>query len=111
LGYEKWSLNPITNNYTIMAEYNDYGPGYNYTARILGNVTQVLNAKQASVYATPKDVFMTSDGSQPYSFLIDNTFILSIKLIIAPVLKNTLCVVMYSPKDSTEMFRENLMYY
>jgi hypothetical protein len=76
-GYEKWSSNPLTdnyNNYTIMAEYNDYGPGYNYTARILGNVTQVLNTKQASIYATPNDVFMAPDGLQPYISWIDNNF-------------------------------------
>jgi len=66
-GYEKWSSNPLTDNYnkyTIMAEYKSSGPGFNLTARIAGNVTQEFTADQARLYRTPKDVFMKPDGSQ-----------------------------------------------
>jgi Uma2 family endonuclease len=73
-GYKKWSTNPATanyNNYTFMAEYNSTGPGYNLTGRIAGNVTIVLSPNQARAYGTPKDVFMTPDGSQPDISWID----------------------------------------
>lgn len=76
-GYTTWnkgapySSGSNYNNYTFMGEYNDYGPGYNLTARILGNVTDVLDADTDRPYRTPKDVFMTPDGSQPDYAWID----------------------------------------
>jgi pectinesterase len=76
-GYEKWSSNPLTNNYnnyTFMAEYNDQGPGFNLSARIAANVTKVLNAKEVQPYSSPKLVFMGPDGAQPYISWIDTRY-------------------------------------
>jgi hypothetical protein len=64
-GYTKWTSNPLTNNYnnyTIMAEYGSSGPGFNLTARLLGNVTQELNATTILPYDSPRDIFMTPTG-------------------------------------------------
>lgn len=41
------------------------------TARLAGNVTIEFTADQARAYRTPKDVFMTPDGSQPDISWID----------------------------------------
>lgn len=74
-GFEKWSTNPATanyNNYTIMAEYKSSGPGFDLTKRIEGNLTTELTSDQARAYRTPKDVFMTPDGSQPDITWIDS---------------------------------------
>jgi hypothetical protein len=74
VGYEKWTTNPLTDNYgpnTTMAEYKSSGPGFNLTARIAGNLTIEFTADQARAYRTPKDVFMTPDGSQPDISWID----------------------------------------
>jgi hypothetical protein len=71
VGYVKWSTNPATDNYgpnTTMAEYNSRGPGFNLTARLAGNITIEFTAR---AYRTPKDVFMTRDGSQPDISWID----------------------------------------
>jgi pectinesterase len=73
-GFEKWTNNPLTdnyNNYTFLAEYNSDGPGFNLTGRIAGNVTLELTPDEARVYRTPLDVFMTADGSQPDISWID----------------------------------------
>jgi pectin methylesterase-like acyl-CoA thioesterase len=67
-GYEKWSSDPLTDNYgpnTTMAEYESLGPGFNLTARIEGNLTIESAADQARAFGTPEDVFMTSAGGQP----------------------------------------------
>lgn len=43
---------------TTMAEYHDYGPGFNATARALAaNVTKELTKKQYAPYSSPKKVF------------------------------------------------------
>lgn len=54
-----------------MAEYNSTGPGFNLTARIAGNVTIEFTPDEARNYRTPKDVFMTVNGTQPYIGWID----------------------------------------
>lgn len=56
---------------TLMAEYKDYGPGFNASERLAGNITTLLSPKQARQYRTPKDVFMTPTGSQPNIDWID----------------------------------------
>lgn len=41
-----------------MAEYNDYGPGFNLTARLAAaNVTMEWDAAQFEPYSTPAKVF------------------------------------------------------
>lgn len=46
-----------------MAEYRDYGSGWNLTGRIDGNVTRVLDASQYEPYSTVEKVFQFPDGS------------------------------------------------
>lgn len=75
-GYTKWSNNPATsnyNNYTVMAEYGSYGPGFNLTTRLIGNVSQELNATTVKEYVSPRDVFMTPTGLQPDVAWIDES--------------------------------------
>ncbi|KUJ22240.1 carbohydrate esterase family 8 protein [Mollisia scopiformis] len=76
-GFKKWTTDPATDNYgpnTTMAEYKSYGPGFNLTTRIAGNLTIEFTADQARAYRTPKDVFMASDGSQSYYSWIDAAY-------------------------------------
>ena len=40
-----------------MAEYKDYGSGWNATGRALGNVTIVMDDKQYEPYSTTGKVF------------------------------------------------------
>ncbi|CAG8949036.1 hypothetical protein HYFRA_00002164 [Hymenoscyphus fraxineus] len=74
-GYKKWSTDPAQEhfnaNWTKMAEYHNSGPGFDLDARIKGNVTIELTADEARKYATPKDVFMDVNGTQPFIDWID----------------------------------------
>ncbi|CAK7201483.1 hypothetical protein SEUCBS139899_004188 [Sporothrix eucalyptigena] len=76
-GYTTWNkAAPFTSgsnydNGTLMAEYHSYGPGFNLTARLAGNVTKELSSAQVRPYQTPKDVFMTREGKQPNIDWID----------------------------------------
>lgn len=57
-GYIDWSTtDPRVNNYTLMAEYKDYGPGWNETARRASNVTILLTESQWQTYSSPAKVF------------------------------------------------------
>ncbi|KAF2107881.1 pectin lyase fold/virulence factor [Lophiotrema nucula] len=57
-GYIAWSAtDPRVNNYTFMAEYKDFGPGWNLTGRIEGNVTRVLDERSYAPYSSPAKVF------------------------------------------------------
>jgi pectin methylesterase-like acyl-CoA thioesterase len=57
-GYIIWSTSaPNFNFNTTMAEYRDYGPGWNLTARIESNVTIVMNNTQYAPYSTLDRVF------------------------------------------------------
>ena len=53
---------------TTMAEYRDYGPGWNETARGASNVTRVLSDKEYSPYSTLEKVFQ-----YPFSGQFGNT--------------------------------------
>jgi hypothetical protein len=60
-GYIDW--NPARyNNYTLQAEYKNFGPGYNATARATANFTVQLTDKEWSVYGSPQKVFQTPEG-------------------------------------------------
>lgn len=48
---------------TFLGEYQDFGPGFNLTAREAGNVTMELTDNEAATYRWPKDVFLNPDGS------------------------------------------------
>lgn len=57
-GYIDWSASdPRVNANTTMAEYKDYGPGWNATGRAEGNVTIVMTDKQYERYSSPEKVF------------------------------------------------------
>ncbi|KAJ5381834.1 uncharacterized protein N7496_004262 [Penicillium cataractarum] len=70
-GYVLWSA-PITNQ-TLMAEYNDFGPGFNVTGRRRYNYTVLLNDNEWDSYSSPKKVFLTPDGDAGQISWIDPT--------------------------------------
>jgi hypothetical protein len=51
-----------------MAEYKDYGPGWNETARLASNVSIVMDRKQYEPYSTLEKVFQ-----YPFSGKLGNT--------------------------------------
>lgn len=63
-GYIEWSsTDPRVNNYTFQAEYQDYGPGFNLTARLANYpITLELTADQYAAYDSPEKVFQYADG-------------------------------------------------
>lgn len=57
-GYIAWgATDPRLGANTTMAEYQDYGPGWNATGRAAGNITIVLNDGQYEPYSTLEKVF------------------------------------------------------
>jgi hypothetical protein len=57
-GYIAWgTTDPRLGANTTLAEYKDYGPGWNATGRAVGNVTIVLNDTQYEPYSTLEKVF------------------------------------------------------
>ncbi|KAF1846236.1 carbohydrate esterase family 8 protein [Cucurbitaria berberidis CBS 394.84] len=57
-GYIDWSkTDPRVNSNTTMAEYKDYGPGWNATARAQSNITIVMSEKQYEPYSSVEKVF------------------------------------------------------
>jgi pectinesterase len=70
-GYVLWSA-PITNQ-TLMAEYNDIGPGFNLTGRLRYNYTVLLDDSGWEPYNSPKKVFLTPNGEEGPTAWIDST--------------------------------------
>jgi pectinesterase len=70
-GYVLWSA-PITNQ-TLMAEYNDFGPGFNLTGRLRYNYTVQLDDSGWEPYSSPKKVFLTPKGVEGQTAWIDPT--------------------------------------
>ncbi|CZR57172.1 related to pectinesterase [Phialocephala subalpina] len=55
-GFIDW--NPARyNNYTVQAEYKDYGPGYNATGRAISKYDVQLSDAQWAPYSSPQKVF------------------------------------------------------
>jgi pectin methylesterase-like acyl-CoA thioesterase len=73
-GYTGWGT-PTPPDTTFMAEYENFGPGWNVTARIKGNATRVLSDEQVAPYQCASDVFMDEAGSQPYTQWIDSRYL------------------------------------
>jgi pectin methylesterase-like acyl-CoA thioesterase len=72
-GYKKWgTTDERFSNLTLMAEYGDYGPGFNLTGRLAGGVATELTDRQVKAYDSPVDVFMDENGKQPYVKWIDS---------------------------------------
>ncbi len=66
-GYVEWSAtDPRVTNQTIMAEYEDYGPGFNLTARLTEgrNVTIELTQEEWAEYDSPEKVFLWPGGTE-----------------------------------------------
>lgn len=71
-GYIEWS-SPI-DNYTLMAEYKTYGPGFNRTGRIEGGIDYLLTDKQYEPYNKPAKVFQYMDGKFGNDKWIDKAY-------------------------------------
>ncbi|KAH7066289.1 pectin methylesterase [Paraphoma chrysanthemicola] len=57
-GYIAWgTTDPRLGANTTMAEYKDYGPGWNATGRAAANITIVMDTKQYEPYSTLEKVF------------------------------------------------------
>lgn len=57
-GYIAWgATDPRLGANTTMAEYKDYGPGWNATGRALANITIVMNDKKYEPYSSLEKVF------------------------------------------------------
>ncbi len=60
-GYIDW--NPARySNWTLQAEYKNYGPGYNVTGREIAKFDVQLTDEQWSKFSSPKKVFQTPSG-------------------------------------------------
>jgi pectin methylesterase-like acyl-CoA thioesterase len=68
-GFIEWSSSdPRINFNTTMAEWRDYGPGFNSTGRLKANTTRLLTDKEYAPYSTPENVFQS-----PFSGEFGNT--------------------------------------
>ncbi|KAB5560272.1 pectin lyase fold/virulence factor [Coniochaeta sp. 2T2.1] len=78
-GYVIWgATDQRVNNYTLMATWRDYGPGYNETAeRESGGVTKVLSDEEVRPYRYPVDVFQTEKGDFGFVEWIDQSVLFS----------------------------------
>ncbi|KAG6367257.1 hypothetical protein INS49_001444 [Diaporthe citri] len=73
-GYIKWgATDPRVNNYTFMATFDNYGPGWNVTAEMASNVTIVLDDEEAEPYRWPTDVFLTPSGEPNNTWWVDQS--------------------------------------
>ncbi|KAJ4411704.1 hypothetical protein N0V82_008940 [Gnomoniopsis sp. IMI 355080] len=73
-GYIEWSTTvPRVDNYTFMATWSDYGPGWNPAAEEASNITLVLNDTEVAPYRWPKDVFLASNGSTGNTWWVDHS--------------------------------------
>jgi hypothetical protein len=64
-GYIIWSAtDPRFANTTLMAVYDDNGPGFNETAIAASNVSVVLDAHTVKPYSSPREVFIGPDGEE-----------------------------------------------
>lgn len=73
-GYIEWQPSlPRVDNYTFMATWSDYGPGWNPAAEVASNITKVLNETTVKPYRWPQDVFLYSNGSAGNTFWLDHS--------------------------------------
>ena len=61
-GFIDWNPSRY-NNYTVQAEYHDYGPGYNATGRAISKFDVQLTWEEYEPYSSPALVFQYPDGS------------------------------------------------
>ncbi|KAK7740708.1 hypothetical protein SLS53_005176 [Cytospora paraplurivora] len=73
-GYIDWSATERrVNNYTFMATWDNYGPGWNVTAERASNITIVLDDEGVEPYRWPVDVFLTSTGEPNNTWWVDQS--------------------------------------
>lgn len=73
-GYIKWgATDPRVNNYTFMATWDNYGPGWNVSAERASNVTIVLDDEEVEPYRWPTDVFLTPSGEPNNTWWVDQS--------------------------------------
>jgi pectin methylesterase-like acyl-CoA thioesterase len=72
-GYIDWSGTPRYSNLTLQAEYKNYGPGWNLTAREGAKFETILSDKQWAVYDSPDKVFLFEDGRTRNTRWIDTS--------------------------------------
>lgn len=73
-GYIQWQPTlPRVDNYTFMATWDNYGPGWNVSAEEASNVTIVLNDTAVEPYRWPVDVFLESNGSTGNTWWVDQS--------------------------------------
>jgi len=60
-GFIDWNPSRY-DNYTVQAEYMDYGPGYNVTGREIAKFDVQLTPQEWAKYSSPQKVFQYPDG-------------------------------------------------
>jgi len=62
-GYTKWSANDNRiSGKTLMAEFQNSGPGFNAGGRSSGKISKVLNEQEYAPYASLEKVFQSPTG-------------------------------------------------
>lgn len=61
-GFIDWQDPPRYDNRTFQAEFENYGPGYNATARKTALFDVQLTPAEYAPYSTPSRVFQTPEG-------------------------------------------------
>lgn len=63
----------------MAAATSNYGPGWNLTAELAGNITRVLDDAEVLPYRWPKDVFLQSNGSTGNTWWVDRSVLVPFK--------------------------------
>jgi len=61
-GYIDWGGTPRYSNLTLQAEYRDFGPGFNASARAVAKFDVQLSDRAWAPYSEPRKVFITPQG-------------------------------------------------
>lgn len=73
-GFIQWSTStPRVDNYTFMATWENYGPGWDPAAEEASNVTRVLDDAEVEPYRWPTNVFLESNGTTNNDWWIDQS--------------------------------------
>ena len=64
-GYVDWPIDGVSKltNQTFMAEYDEFGSGFNLTGRLAAGISKLLNETQFQPYSSPAKVFQTPEGA------------------------------------------------
>lgn len=72
-GFIDWSGTPRYDSLTLQAEYMNYGPGWNLTAREESAFDTVLTEKEWEEYDAPDKVFLFENGRDRNTRWIDTS--------------------------------------